>query len=76
PPQQTRFLISQMARLVRPGGLVAAYEWVQTGVHERLDFRRIFETAGANLTVIHLREARVESWRGKGYAVSIICEKK
>lgn len=76
PPQETRFLISQMARVVRPGGLVAAYEWVQTGIHERLDFRRIFETAGANLTVLHLRETRVENWRGKGYAVSIICEKK
>lgn len=76
PPQETRFLISQMARLVRPGGMVAAFEWAQTGVHDRLDFRRIFETSGANLNVLHLREERVESWRGKGYAIAIICEKK
>ncbi|GAB4581852.1 MAG: hypothetical protein Fur0022_46030 [Anaerolineales bacterium] len=76
PPQTTRFVIGQMARLVRPGGLVVAYEWVQTGPHERLDFRRIFETSGANLHVLHLHEARVDNWRGKGYAVALICEKK
>lgn len=76
PPQETRFFINQMARLVRPGGIVAAFEWAQTGPHERLDFRRIFETAGANLNVLHLREERVDNWRGKGYAVVIICEKK
>jgi len=76
PSQETRYTIGQMARLVRPGGLVAAYEWVQHGVYERLDFRHIFETAGVNLNVVHLHEDRVDGWRGKGYAVAIICEKR
>lgn len=76
PAQLTRYVINQMARLVRPGGFVAAYEWAQTGLHDRLDFRRIFETAGAGLTVIHLHEDRLDNWRGKGYATGIICTKK
>lgn len=76
PEQETRFIIQQMARLVRPGGIVAAYEWLQTGVQTRLDFRHIFETAGANLHVVHMHEDRVDNWRGKGYAVALICQKK
>ncbi len=76
PAQETRFVIGQMARLIRPGGLIAAFEWQQTGTFERLDFRRIFETSGVPLTVIHMREERVDSWRGKGYAAAIICQKK
>jgi SAM-dependent methyltransferase len=76
PAQDTRFVIGQMARLVRPGGIVAAFEWVQTGTFERLDFRRIFETCGVNLNVVHMHEERVDNWRGKGYAAAFICEKK
>jgi len=76
PAQDTRFVINQMARLVRPGGVVAAFEWVQTATYERLDFRRIFETSGSGLTVIHTHEERVDSWRGKGYAAAFICQKK
>jgi hypothetical protein len=65
-----------MARLVRPGGIVAAYEWIKTGTYERLDFRQIFETCGAGLTVLHTHEDRVDNWRGKGYAAAFICQKK
>ena len=76
PAQDTRFVINQMARLVRPGGFVAAYEWVQTGTYERLDFRRIFETCGAGLTVLQTYEERVDNWRGRGYAAGFVCQKK
>jgi SAM-dependent methyltransferase len=76
PPQDTRFVIGQMARLVRPGGIVGAFEWIQTGTFERIDFRRIFETCEANLTVLHMHEERIDNWRGKGYAAALICEKR
>ena len=76
PPQDTRFVIGQMARLVRPGGLVAAFEWVQTGTFERTDFRRIFETCGVNLSVIHLHEERIDNWSGKWNAAALNSQKK
>ncbi len=70
----TLFAIGQMAHVVRPEGYLAAYEWVQTGTFHRLDFRRLFEQAG--LTVVHMREERLDNWRGKGYAARFICQKR
>jgi SAM-dependent methyltransferase len=63
--QDTQFAISEMARVIKPGGLVAARELIQYDDKPRLAFSHLFETAG--LTEVYIQEDEVEGLEGKGW---------
>jgi SAM-dependent methyltransferase len=71
--EETRVAIGQMARLVRPGGYLAAFEWVEQKFRPRLDFRLLFEQL--QLEVLHTEEVRLDNWRGRGQAAGFLCHK-
>ncbi|HUF38739.1 MAG TPA: class I SAM-dependent methyltransferase [Anaerolineales bacterium] len=71
--EETRVAIGQMARLLRPGGYLAAFEWVEQRFRPRLDFRLLFEQL--RLEVRHAEEVRLDNWRGRGQAAGFLCQK-
>lgn len=71
--EETRVAIGQLSRIVRPGGYVAAYEWVEKKFRPRLDFRLLFEQL--QLEVIYEAEVRIDNWRGRGQAAAYLCSK-
>jgi SAM-dependent methyltransferase len=71
--EETRVAIGQMARLVRPGGYLAAFEWVEQKFRPRLDFRLLFEQL--QLEVLYTEEVRLDNWRGRGQAAGFLCHK-
>ena len=71
--EETRIAIGQMTRLVRPGGYLAAFEWVEQKFRPRLDFQLLFEQL--QLEVIHAQEIRLDNWRGRGQAAGYLCQK-
>jgi SAM-dependent methyltransferase len=71
--EETRVAIGQMARLLRPGGYLAVFEWVEQKFRPRLDFQLLFEQL--QLEVLHIEEVRLENWRGRGQAAGFLCQK-
>ncbi len=73
PEMTTRYVVGQMARTVRPGGFVAAYELARSQLNRPVDFRGLFEQTG--LSVTYLGTDRINNWRGRGQTVSVIAQK-
>jgi SAM-dependent methyltransferase len=74
PQEDTQFAISEMARVVKPDGVVAALELVHFSDKPRLNFRPLFERVG--LKLVHANEMTVEtSLHGPGVIAEYICEK-
>ena len=71
--EETRVAIGQLSRLIRPGGYLAAFEWVEQKFRPRLDFQLLFEQL--QLEVIHAEEVRLDNWRGRGQAAGFLCQK-
>ncbi len=69
----TRIAIGQMSRIVRPGGHLAAFEWVEQKFRPYLDYRLLFEQL--QLEVIYAKEIRLDNWRGRGQAAGFLCAK-
>jgi SAM-dependent methyltransferase len=69
----TRLAIGQMMRIVRPGGYIAAFEWVEQKFRPWLDFRLLFEQL--QLEVTYAQEIRLDNWRGRGRAAGFLCQK-
>lgn len=72
--EDARVAIGTMIRAVRPGGYVAAFEWVEQRFRPRLDFRLLFEQM--QLDVIFTQEVRLDNWRGRGQAAGFLCQKR
>jgi SAM-dependent methyltransferase len=72
--EDTQIAIGEMARVVKPGGVVAAFELIQFSDKPRLDFRPLFEQAG--LKSIYTKETVVETaLRGPGVTAEYLYEK-
>jgi SAM-dependent methyltransferase len=71
--EDTRVAIGQLNRIVRPGGYVGVFEWVEQKFRPWLDYRRLFEQL--QLEVIFTRETRIDDWRGRGKAAVFLCRK-
>ncbi len=74
PEEDTRVVIGSMLRAVRPGGYLAAIEWVEQKFRPRLDYRRLFEQL--QMDVIYTKEVRLDNWRGRGQAAVFLCLKR
>lgn len=72
--EDTRVAIGSLIRVVRPGGYVAAFEWVEQHFRPKLDFRLLFEQM--QLDVIYAQEVRLDNWRGRGQAAGFLCQKR
>lgn len=57
--------ISEMARVVKPGGIVAACELIQFDDKPRLGFSRLFESVG--LEIVDVQEEEFEGLNRKGW---------
>ena len=73
PEMETRYILGQMARSVRPGGFISAYELVRSGLNPPIDLRGLFEQT--SLQVKYIRNFQIDNWRGKGQVVALIAEK-
>jgi len=71
--EDAQFAIGEMARVVRPGGAVAAFELIQYLDEPRLDFRPLFEQAG--LKLVHTKEMETNSLDEHGVTAEYLCEK-
>jgi SAM-dependent methyltransferase len=69
----TQFAVKEMARVVKPGGIVAVSELLQYSDKPKLDFGKLFEKAG--LRIFHMRESEVNSPKGHGTVAEYICKK-
>lgn len=65
----TQYTISEMMRVVKQGGIVAARELLQHGEKPTLDLKSLFEDVG--LRVIHEKITRVDN----GMFAEYLCEK-
>ena len=72
--EDTRNAIGSMMRIVRPGGYLACFEWVEQRFRPKLDFRRLFEQM--QLDVVFAQEIRLDNWRGRGQAAGFLCQKR
>lgn len=71
----TQFAINEMTRVVKPSGVVAAYELIQFSDKPKLDFRSLFEQAG--LEIVHTREIAVETTlHGPEITAEYLCGKR
>jgi len=69
----TQFAVKEMARVVKPSGIVAASELLQFSDKPKLDFGKLFEKAG--LKIFHMREYEANGPTGNGTVAEYICKK-
>ena len=73
-PVNTRFAVQEMARVLRPGGTLAAFELVQFEKRPRLDFKLLF--LQADLELIHVNEQKESSPIKGDYIIGEYCFRK
>ena len=71
--EDTQFAVSEMARVVRPGGVVAAFELLQFSDKPKLDFSSLFEQVG--LKPVHTKEIEVENSQEPGVVAEYLYKK-
>ena len=69
----TAFAVKEMARVTRPGGIVAASELVQYSDRRRLDFQPLFKEA--NLELLCTEETETDAPEQKGVVAKYLCKK-
>lgn len=72
--EDTQFAIREMARVVKPDGLVAAFEVLQYSDKPKLDFRPLFERAG--LERVHTKETEESYSQGQRIVAEYLYYKK
>lgn len=73
-PINTRAAVQEMARVLTPGGALAAFELVQYDKKPRLDFKSLFLQVG--LELIHVHEQEMSSPTRGDYIVGEYCFRK
>jgi SAM-dependent methyltransferase len=71
--EDTGFAIKEMARVTRPGGIVAAFELIQYSDKQRLDLGSLFKEA--KLELEHMEEREVDSPEEQGVVAEYLCRK-
>lgn len=71
--EDTGFAIKEMARVTRPGGVVAAFELIQYSDKQRLDLGSLFKEA--KLELEHMEEREVDSPEERGVVAEYLCRK-
>lgn len=71
--EDTQFAIKEMARVVRPGGVIAVFEPIQCPDKPKLDLGPFFEQAG--LKLVHTKEIEVNGSQRHRVKAEYLCEK-
>jgi SAM-dependent methyltransferase len=72
--EDTQFAVREMARVAKPGGLVAAFEVIQYSDKPKLDFRPLFEQAG--LERVHTKETEENYSQGQRIVAEYLYKKQ